>query len=120
MNTGNFRVALSDPHTQPLLPLLNVPNCRYHVSYVQKPRYLHVMEKLPTVLGNVAVVTTVATIVLTLTATIAGLLALVTQFAIGAGNLLSGVAFATASVATLFTVAVGFIDRSDTNTGSGA
>lgn len=69
---------------------------------------------------TVAVGTTVATIVLTLTATIAGLLALVTEVAVGAGNLLSGVAFATACVAVLLTVAFGFIDRSDTNTNSGA
>ncbi len=78
------------------------------------------MEKLPAVLVTVAVTTTIATIVLTLTATIAGLLALVTEFAIGAGNLLSGVAFATACVATLSTIAVGFIARADANTGSGA
>jgi hypothetical protein len=78
------------------------------------------MEKLPTGLATVAVVTTVATIVLTLTATIAGLIALVTDVAVGTANFSSGLAFATAIVATLFTVAVGFIDRSDVNTGSGA
>ncbi len=78
------------------------------------------MEKFPTGLLTVAVATTVATIVLTLTATVAGLLALVTEVAVGAANFSSGLAFATAIVATLFTGVVGLIVRADANTGSGA
>ncbi len=52
----------------------------------------------------------------TVIATIAGLLALVTQAAVPVANFSSGAAFATASLATLFTVAVGLIAKADANT----
>lgn len=74
------------------------------------------MEKLPAIVLTAAVKTTVATIVLTITATIAGLIAPFTSAAEEVANFSSGLAFATAIVATLFTVAVGFIAKADRDT----
>ncbi len=78
------------------------------------------MEKLSTIVLSTAVKTTVATIVLTAISTIAGLVALVTEVAIPVANFSSGIAFATASLATLFTFAIGLIAKADVNTEPGA
>lgn len=78
------------------------------------------MEKLSTVVLSTAVKTTVVTIVLTAIATIAGLVALVTEVANPVANFSSGLAFATASLATLSIVAVGLIAKADVNTEPGA
>lgn len=73
------------------------------------------MEIRPIVLST-AVKTTVATILLTVTATIAGLIAQFTSAAAQVANFSSGLAFATAIVATLFTAAVGFAAKADGDT----
>ena len=71
------------------------------------------MEKLPSIILTTAVKTTVATVLLTVTATIAGLIAPFTSAAALVANFSSGLAFATAIVATLFTFAVGLIAKAD-------
>ena len=73
------------------------------------------MEKLPSIILTTAVKTTVATVLLTVTATIAGLIAPFTSAAAQVANFSSGLAFATAIVATVFTVSVGFITKADEN-----
>ena len=74
------------------------------------------MEKLPSIILTTAVKTTVATVLLTVTATIAGLITPFTSAAAKVANFSSGLAFATAIVATVFTVSVGFITKADGNT----
>ncbi len=73
------------------------------------------MEKLSSIILTTAVKTTVATILLTVTATIAGLIAPFTSAAAKVANFSSGLAFATAIFATLFTFAFGLIAKVDGN-----
>ena len=73
------------------------------------------MEQLSSIILTTAVKTTDATIVLTVTATIAGLIAPFISAAALVANFSSGLAFATAIVATVFTVSVGFITKADGN-----
>ena len=67
------------------------------------------MEQLSSIILTTAVKTTDATIVLTVTATIAGLIAPFISAAALVANFSSGLAFTTAIVATLFTFAFGLI-----------
>lgn len=71
--------------------------------------------EIPPIVLSTAVKTTVATILLTVTATIAGLIAQFTPVA-AIANFSSSLAFATAIVATLFTFAVGFTAKADGGT----
>lgn len=75
--------------------------------------------EIRTIVLSTAVKTTVATIVLTAIATIAGLVAQFTEAAAFVANLSSGLAFTTACVATLSIVAVGLIAKANVNTKPG-